>query len=138
MVGGEGKKPRSLVSVCNDEDMPSYSTVMYWLDDKEKPAFLENYQRAQRFREDAIFEELRDISETPLIGEIVTEKETDKGVIIETKRADNVQRSDLMVKTAMWQLARMAPKKYGDKQAVEHSGSLTFEQAVAESMKKKD
>ena len=115
LVGTDGS-PKSLVTVCNADDMPCYKTVMVWLNDPELKDFSQNYHRAREHRTEIIFEQLRDIAEKPLVGEITITKETKDGKFVEVKQADNVQRSDLMVKTAMWQLARMAPKKYGDRQ----------------------
>lgn len=115
MVGADNGKPRSLVSVCNDSDMPNFRTIMKWLANEKFPEFVHRYHEARKFRTEAIFEEMRDIARTPLIGEVSVEKETKDGTFMEKRMSDNVQRSDLMVKTAMWQLARMEPKKYGDK-----------------------
>lgn len=114
MVGVDGGGPRSLLSVCNDDDMPGYRTIMAWLDDERYQDFQHNYHRARGHRTEAIFEEIRDVAKNPLVGEITVVKETKDGTFTETKVSDNVQRSDLMVKAAMWQLARMEPKKYGD------------------------
>jgi hypothetical protein len=44
---------------------------------------------------------------------------------------DHIQRAKLRVETRKWMLGKMAPKKYGDKQQIEHSGNLTLEALVA-------
>ncbi len=39
---------------------------------------------------------------------------------------EHVQRSRLRVDTRKWFLSKLAPKRYGDRQAVEISGQVTF------------
>lgn len=40
--------------------------------------------------------------------------------------SEHVQRSRLRIDTRKWALARMSPRKYGDKIGVEHSGGVNI------------
>lgn len=88
---------RSLRSVCQDEEMPSISTVMKWL--REDDAFSQQYACAREARADVMFEELDDVSEDAASAENAVKV---AGLRL---KADNIK----------WKLARMAPKKYGEK-----------------------
>ena len=48
---------------------------------------------------------------------------------------EHVQRSRLRVDTRKWIASKLKPKKYGDKQAVEHSGNIALDKLVEGSMK---
>ena len=92
--------------------MPSVSTVFRWLTSNVQ--FREQYEIAIQQRAAVLFEEMLDIA--------------DAG-------SSDVQRDRLRVDTRKWALAKMAPKKYGDRQVLEHSGGLTLEQLVGASLK---
>lgn len=127
---------RSVNSVCQDEDMPDKSQVFRWLAKYEE--FRDKYRACLLPRADALSENMIDIAINSLTGEIKTTKETKDGTFEEVRISDNVERSKLIVHTLQWQLARMAPKKYGDKTAVEHSGSIGLGTLVEDSLKPKD
>lgn len=90
----------SLRSICSDEAMPARTTVRRWLDENED--FRSRYARARDERTDHFADEILEIS--------------DEG------DDEDVQSRRLQVDTRKWLMARMAPKKYGDKVAVEASG----------------
>ena len=90
---------RSLRSICADKGMPAPSTVFLWL--ARHQSFSEQYAKAQEDRTAAFAEDIIDIAD---------DDETD------------VQRARLRVDARKWLMSKMAPKKYGDKQSVEHSG----------------
>ena len=92
----EGK---SLRKVCEADDLPSEVTVRTWvLEDRE--GFSAQYTRAREFQADAIFDESFEIADG-------------KG---------DVNRDRLRVDTRKWALARMAPKRYGEKVTQVHEG----------------
>lgn len=109
----------SLRSICRDDDMPSISTVMLWtLNDKD---FATKYEHARKIQAEVWFDDIVDISATPLVGEKVTTSTGEKSRT-ETVKGDNVERSRLMVHAKQWALGRMNPKRFGDKLQQEHSG----------------
>lgn len=92
----------SVRAVCRRDDMPSQSMVYRWLDEHE--AFREQYARAVDLRAEGKFEEAWEIADRAT--------------------AENVQVARLQIDTIKWMTGKLAPKKYGDKQQVEHSGEV--------------
>lgn len=113
LVGGE-----SLLAICRDEAMPGASTVFQWL--KAHPEFAESYARARDIHAELKFDEIQEIADDGKRDYTATEA----GAVVDH---DHIARSRLRVDTLKWRLARMAPKKYGDRLHTEHSGSLTLE-----------
>lgn len=85
----------SLRKVCDRPGMPSKASVFRWL--AEHQEFRDQYAKATETRADAIFEEMFDIADTVL------------------EEAAAVGKARLRIDTRKWALARMNPKKYGDK-----------------------
>ena len=106
----------SLLSVCKSDDMPARATVNEWVT-TNREGFADIYARARDAGLDVMSEELLAICDEQ--AEVVT----DTG-----KRYDpEVQRDRLRVDTRKWYLSKLAPKRYGDRIAVEHSGSVSIE-----------
>lgn len=91
----------SLRKICEDEHLPSYTTVMNWL--KEHSTFLESYARAREDQADTIYAEIMEVEERLESGEI--EPNTAR-VLGDLKR---------------WRAARMKPRVYGDSRQIEIS-----------------
>lgn len=105
----------SLRSICKCEDMPAMSTVMKWLTEEDKKKFLEQYVKARDMWADAVFEELFEIADDGKNDFIETNDPENHGY---RTNGEVVARSRLRVDTRKWALARMNPKKYGDKMDV--------------------
>lgn len=105
---------RSLRTIClADDDLPSERTVYRWLEVND--AFRQQYAHAREVQADTKFDQVWDIA--------------DKAT------AENVQVARLQIDAIKWQAGKLAPKKYGEKVELEHSGSmaiLTPEQRQAE------
>ena len=125
LVGADKGEARSLVSVCRDDDMPGFRTVMSWLDDERYEEFQHKYARARDHRTEALFEEMTDIARHSNDATKIKIRETEKGSMRDEEIGDNVQRSALLIDTVKWQLARMSPKKYGDKLQVDTKTDIT-------------
>ena len=110
----------SVKTICASEGMPSMQTVFKWL--REQSSFAENYTRATAERADAVFEEMFAIADD---GSNDTYIDDEGKVRVDT---DIVNRSRLRIDTRKWALARMAPKKYGDKIETVHSGEVDVKQ----------
>jgi len=95
----------SLRKVCERPGMPSKTSVFRWL--AEHQEFRDQYAKATETRADAIFEEMFEIAD-----------EVDE-------EAAAVSKARLRIDTRKWALARMNPKKYGDKvsQEIDHKSS---------------
>jgi hypothetical protein len=100
----------SLRSVCRTEGYPAPSTVILWTNND--PAFAEQYARARDERADVYFDRIDDVSDAAASAETAVEV---AGLRL---KADNIK----------WQLARMAPKKYGDK--LELGGGLDINNRI--------
>lgn len=104
----------SLRQICADESMPGKSTVMRWLHDHKE--FRDQYARAREDQAEHWAEEIIQISDDG-----TNDTQTDE-VGHERVNQDVIARSRLRVDTRKWLMARMAPKKYGDKVVQEHTG----------------
>ncbi|AOE41937.1 ubiquitin carboxyl-hydrolase [Pantoea agglomerans] len=95
----------SLRKVCERPGMPAKATVFRWLAQHEE--FRDQYAKATETRTDAIFEEMFDIADSV------------------AEEAAAVGKARLRIDTRKWALARMNPKKYGDKvsQEIDHRSS---------------
>ena len=85
----------SLLKVCKRPGMPDKSTVFRWLAKHED--FRDKYAKATEARADSIFEEIFEIADNAIPD------------------AAEVAKARLRVDTRKWALARMNPRKYGDK-----------------------
>lgn len=91
----------------------------------ENEAFRDNYAIARGERATAIFEETLEIADDGRNDWM--EKLSASGEAVGwAQNGEAVNRSRLRVDTRKWFLSRMDPKKYGEKQSVEHSGSVSL------------
>lgn len=72
----------------------------------------ERYARACEERADSIFDEILEISDTPVEG-VTTKIDKDGNLTLE--KGDMLQHRRLQVDARKWALVKMQPKKYGDK-----------------------
>jgi hypothetical protein len=107
----------SLREICRDEDMPSKTTVMRWL--AAHAEFRDQYASAREAQADYYAEEIIEISDDGS-NDWMLRKQGDDETEVENKEV--LARSRLRVDTRKWLMARMAPKKYGDKVVQEHTG----------------
>ena len=106
---GRVAKGESINKICGkdrDDWLPSQAAWHQWLCDDAD--LVEKYARACEDRAACIFEDMLDIADDALRDFRVS----DKGPVFD---AEHVQRARLRIDTRKWMLARMAPKKYGDK-----------------------
>lgn len=109
----------SLREICRDETMPSKSTVMRWL--AVQPEFRDQYACAREAQADYFAEEIIEISDDGT-NDWMERRLTD-GSTVEVENKEVLNRSRLRVDTRKWLMARMAPKKYGDKITQEVTGA---------------
>lgn len=109
----------SLKAMCEDEDMPSKSTVFKWL--SENPTFSDMYARAREAQADALFDDVLSIADDGRNDWM------QRNFGEETRWVENgeaLRRSQLRIDARKWMAGKLRPKKYGDKLDVEHSGQL--------------
>jgi chromosome condensin MukBEF complex kleisin-like MukF subunit len=91
----------ALYRLCEERaDFPAERTVYRWLD--THPGFAQKYTRARELQQD---------------------READKIVVI-ADEADDAAIARLRIDSRKWRAAKMAPKKYGDRLDLNHSGSI--------------
>lgn len=106
----------SLRSICRDEEMPSQSMVFRWLSSDQ--AFREQYAHAREVQADSWADDIVEIADDST-GDTIKDPETGN----ERFNSEYAARSRLRVDTRKWLMARMAPKKYGDKITQEVTGA---------------
>ena len=112
----------SLRSICRDEAFPAESTVRSWVVDDHK-GFSAQYARARDIGLDVMADEILDISDDGSNDWMERKGEKSDGWQL---NGEHVQRSRLRVETRKWFLSKLAPKRYGDRQAVDIPSQVTF------------
>ena len=92
---------QSLRTIEAEEGMPAKTTILRWL--SQDSVFRDLYVRAKEAATDAMAEELLEIADD-------TAAQTD--------------RDRLRVDTRKWLLAKLQPRKYGERQTLEHEGAV--------------
>ncbi len=116
---------KSIVTVCDSETrFPSANTFYRWMLDH--PELREMYARAKDAQLQILADEIQAIADEPQLGEVVTIKGDER----EVKMADMLEHRKLRIESRKWLLAKLAPKKYGDKIGLEHSGSIDIAGAL--------
>lgn len=101
----------SLRTICDDEDMPGRTTVIRWLD--EHPSFGTKYARARDLQAEHLEESMGQIEGQVLGGSLDPKAAR---VVLESRR---------------WRTMKLAPKRFGNRVAMDVEGRLTLEQLVA-------
>lgn len=108
----------SLRSICKDEHLPSITVFMEYLAaDKE---LADQYARARERQADYLAEEIIEIADDSSRDVVATEDED--GNVTERVNHEHINRSRLRVDARKWYASKLAPKKYGDRQEIEHTG----------------
>jgi hypothetical protein len=119
-----------LAHICRGEQMPSVRTVSAWKETQE--GFGSAFGLARDFGFDALAARCLEIADTPIEGEEAVIDSEGKRTV---KRGDMLGHRRLQIETILKLLAKWDPRRYGERQQVEHSGGLTLEQLILNSMK---
>jgi hypothetical protein len=92
----------SIRQICRDDHMPSRVTVFNW--QNERPEFLANIARAREGQADCLHDDMSDIEGEVRSGQL------------------DPQAARVIIWSKQWRAGKLAPKKYGDKSALEVSG----------------
>lgn len=114
-------EPRSLRSICLDDDMPSQATVFRWLADERYSAFRERYAHARETQADALFDEVLDIADDGSNDWMVRHDE-ERSNLGWKENGEALNRSRIRIDARKWMAGKLRPKVYGEKQAHEHTG----------------
>ena len=88
---------RSLKRVCAEDWAPSRMTVYRWIQAHKE--FSDSYARARELQAEHWADELVDLADL----------------------ADDAQKARLQIDTRKWVASKLLPKKYGERQQIEHS-----------------
>lgn len=114
----------SLRAICRDSEIGvSAPCVRGWVVE-DVDGFAERYARARDIGLDEKADELEEIADDGSNDWMDKNDPQNPGYSL---NGEHVQRSRLRVEARKWYLSKLAPKKYGDKIGVEHSGSIAFE-----------
>jgi hypothetical protein len=97
----------SLVQICQLDDMPHRATILRWLN--AKPDFAARCDRARLEQGDFLFDDIARVEAKLESGEM----------------ASDVART--LISSKQWRSAKLAPKRYGDKTAVETTATVKLE-----------
>lgn len=125
------QRGESLNAICKDSHMPDESAVRNWVMD-DYQGFAPRYARAREIGYARMAEEILQIANTPVIGKKTVTK--DSGV--EVTEYDMIEHRRLQVDTRKWMLSKVLPKIYGDKQTLEHTGTLNVAEILASARKR--
>jgi len=108
----------TLRQVCAQDDLPSKSTVFKWL--SENKEFSDQYARAREIQSEHLADEILEICDDG--SNDWMRRENKDGSEYWQFNGEHVQRSRLRVDSRKWLMSKLAPKRYGEKQQLEHSG----------------
>ncbi len=92
--------------------MPAEVTVYQWV--LHKPEFAKKYRAAREMQQERHLEEIKEISDDGINDTYIDEDGNER------TNHDVIARSKLRVDTRKWIMARMSPRKYGDKVDLNH------------------
>lgn len=113
----------SLRKICDSEDMPNKATVFRWL--AAHSEFRDQYAHAREAQADALFDEAIDIADDARNDWMVRHGQDGEDLGWK-ENGEHISRSRLRIDTRKWMVGKLDAKKYGDKQAVEHTGEVKF------------
>jgi hypothetical protein len=93
----------SLRSICRDDHMPDRQTVLNW--QNNRPEFSAKCARARDAQADWLQDDMADIERDVLTGAL------------------DPQAARVVLSSKQWRASKLAPKKYGDRQHLEHTGA---------------
>lgn len=114
---------KTIKQISMMDGMPHPSNVYRWLAKHEE--FREMYARAKEQQIEVLVDEMIAIADDCRRD---VEVRIDKnGNEYEVTNNEVVQRAKLMIDTRKWLAAKLMPRKYGDRQTIEHEGNITID-----------
>ena len=116
---------KGLRAICeSDERFPDPATFYRWM--LSHAELREIYTRAKDEQLQILADEIQQIADETQVGEVITIKGDER----EVKMADMLEHRKLRIESRKWLLAKLAPKKYGDKLQTEHSGEVSIKRVI--------
>lgn len=110
-----------LAVICRDDDLPARSTVDAWA--ASDTGISSALARAREAGEEVLAAQCLEIANTPMEGEALEmgiDPESGEEVVVKRKREDMLGHRKLQIETRLKLLAIWNPKKYGNRQTIEH------------------
>ena len=108
----------SLRGICLDKTMPGLRTVSDWLTRDDCTEFRDKYARARAEQQDHAADEQVDVARRAADGDI------------------DPAGARVLCESLRWRACKLAPKKYGDRQHIEHSGTMSLAADMADARKR--
>lgn len=108
---------KSLRKICRTTGMPTMPFVFKWL--REDENFVAQYARAREAQAETLFDQIVDIADAA-----------------DTSSMRGIEHAKIRIDARKWSAGKMAPKKYGDKIGVEHTGSINLATALEAARKR--
>jgi hypothetical protein len=122
----------SLRRICSEEDMPKRRTVFDWLDAYEE--FRTKYARAREWQAETHVDEMQDIADDARNDWMEVNDPDNPGFRL---NGEHIQRSKVRLEQRRWYAEKLLPKKYGLRQHIEHSGTVSIADALREAKEKR-
>lgn len=97
---------QSLRHICDSDKLPDRGTILRWLCDDEE--FATNIARARNTQAESIFDDITDVLADVRSGKL------------------DATAGRTVVWGMQWQASKLKPKKYGDRQTIEHEPGENF------------
>lgn len=120
-----------LTVICREDGMPEPRTVYDWRD--KDADFAAAIARAREEGEDYLAWQCLNIADTPEIGQ----KSVSKATGLEITEGDMTEHRKLRIYTRLQLLAKFNPKRWGDKQQIEHSGAIGISERIRQNREKR-
>ena len=122
----------SLATIAKEAWSPSYRAMRLWIATNE--VFMHDYVRAKEDMAERLADEIITIADDGSNDTYARDDGT--GTTSEVVNHDNINRSRLRVDARKWVLSKLIPKKYGDRQHIEHSGTMSLAADMADARKR--
>lgn len=116
-----------LPKICKMPGMPTMRNIFYWV--VKNPEFKIKYELASEVRAEVMIEEMIEIADDKSEDCL---QDTWNGKTFDVENREFIQRSRVRIETRKWIASKIKPKKYGDRQTIEHDGSLTIRKTEIE------
>jgi hypothetical protein len=115
---------KGLHAILKRPEYPSVGMFMRWLSCGKYPELVEMYTRAKESQAEFMANQIISIADDSSSDELITED----GRVIENR--EFVNRSRLRVDTRKWLMAKLYPRKYGDKIDVTSDGKQIMQTVI--------
>ena len=111
---------QSLNEICAMPQYPHKQTVLNWI--HKYPEFFDQYKRAREVQQEHFLDEMLDIADDAS-NDWMERNDREGNCVGWQENHDSVNRSKLRIHARQWVMERMAPKRFGSKQAIDHTSS---------------